>query len=66
MRKARSNDWQQRVNEVVKEDPEMATQVRELEKQYDDDLVDAGVDVGLLGIDLLDNDPTRGTDDDAT
>jgi len=64
--RGRSNDWQQRVNDVVKEDPEMATQVRELEKQYDDDLVDAGVDVGLLGIDLLDNDPTRGTDDDAT
>ena len=35
-----SDEWEIRVSEAVEKDSDLAQQIRELEKQYDDDLID--------------------------
>ena len=39
-----SSDWESRVSKVLEDDEEMSEQIRDLEKQYDDDLIDYAAD----------------------
>ena len=39
-----SDEWESRVSAKVEDNPELEKQIRELEHQYDDDLIDPGVD----------------------
>ncbi len=60
-----SNEWTARVTKVVQEDDDMANQIREMEKQYDDDLIEAeaGYDSIERGF-TADDSPLDGVDDD--
>ncbi len=50
--RAASNEWESQVSKAVQENSDLASQVRALEEQYDDDLIKTG-DVDLTG----DSDP---------
>ena len=39
-----SSDWESRVSKVLGDDEEMSEQIRDLEQQYDDDLINHASD----------------------
>lgn len=42
--RVRSNDWESQVTEAVQSDNDMSEQIRKLEEQYDDELIDSHLD----------------------
>ena len=46
----KSHDWESQVSAAVQSDSDMTDQIRKLEEEYDDDLIDSKVD-GVLGLD---------------
>lgn len=54
-----SNEWESQVSEAIRKDASLSEHIRKLEEQYDDDLVDSGVDFPL-------NDDSAGRDQTAS
>lgn len=50
-----SNEWESRVSKYVQDDDDMVEEIRKLEKQYDDELLEATTDYGLSENDLFGN-----------
>lgn len=60
--RARSHDWESQVSQaVLSESGDMAEQIRKLEEQYDDDLIESPVD-GLPEFDLEEDEKPQGPD----
>ena len=62
--RSESNQWESRVSEIVEDDSDLKQQVRELEEQYDDELIGSGQQGTDGGLGLFDIDNTANTDPD--
>ena len=62
--RSESNQWESRVSEIVEDDSDLKQQVRELEEQYDNDLIASGQHDADGGLGLFDIDNAANTDPD--